>query len=83
MNIYEAKAMAFIANSALSVPIPKAFRDEIFEDGTTVIKMENIPGETLQEVRPTLLEEGKKFRPTNECDVREITITIRTVYRFC
>ena len=60
VDIYEAKAMAFIANSALSVPIPKVFRAEIFEDGTTVIEMENIPGETLQEIWPTLSEEGKK-----------------------
>lgn len=60
VDIYEAKAMVFIANSALSVPIPKVFRAEMFEDGTTVIEMENIPGETLEQVWPTLSEEGKK-----------------------
>ena len=60
VDIYEAKAMAFVANSALSVPVPKVFRAEIFEDGTTVIEMEDIPGETLQEVWPTISEEAKK-----------------------
>ena len=60
LDIHEAKAMSFITKSAPSVPVPEVFRAETFENGTTIIEMENIPGETLQELWPTLSEEGKK-----------------------
>ncbi|ETI23231.1 hypothetical protein G647_05029 [Cladophialophora carrionii CBS 160.54] len=52
--------MSFVAKSTHSVPVPKVFRADTFEDGTTVIEMEYISGKTLQESWLALSVEEKK-----------------------
>ncbi|EXJ62912.1 hypothetical protein A1O7_03355 [Cladophialophora yegresii CBS 114405] len=60
VDINEAKAMSFVAESTHSVPVPKVFRAKTFEDGTTVVETKYILGKTLQESWPTLSVEEKK-----------------------
>ena len=59
MDLHEAKAMLFIAESNLDIPVPKVYFAEIC-DGTTIIEMDLIQGVVLDEVWPNISTEEKR-----------------------
>ena len=63
MDIHEAEVLPFIANSAPSVPAPEVFRAETFEDGVTIIEMQNILEETFKKSGQRFQKKGKEASP--------------------
>lgn len=59
VDIREATALSFIANST-TIPVPRVYRTDSSEDGTTIIEMEKIAGKPLSAVWPTISTEQKK-----------------------
>ena len=60
VNPDEAKTMLFLARTVTSVPIPRLWNFETCEDGTVIIEMEMIQGESLSDLWPKLVHEEKK-----------------------
>ena len=59
VHFQEAEVLFFIAKSGLEIPAPKVYSSEVYED-MTVIEMEMIPGDTLEDVWPKLSMDEKK-----------------------